>query len=238
MRRTARLSYRRAMGEAIDAVNSLIAVNAATPWALGVVFLLAVFDAAIPPLPSEAVVIALAAFGAASFSPNLVLLGAVAALGAWLGDNITYTLARHSPLRRLSGTQRPRLRRAFRFASRELDERGGAIIVVARYIPVGRVAVNVTAGASEFRRRRFMGLTAIATVTWAAYSVAVGALAGTWVEQYPLLGALGGIALAVVLGVGVDHVVRRLTVRTTAVDDDGEVADPVPVECAASAPRP
>jgi membrane protein DedA with SNARE-associated domain len=129
------------------------------------------------------------------------------------------------------------LRRAFRFASHELDERGGVVIVVARYIPVGRVAVNVTAGASEFPRPRFLGFTAIAAVTWAAYSVAIGALAGTWVEQNPLLGAVGGIAVAVLLGVASDNVVRRRIARRPALVEREEAPSPLPVECAECAPR-
>lgn len=207
-------SYRRPMGEALEAVNSFIAASAAAPWALGAVFLLAILDAVLPPLPSEGLVITLAAFGAATASPNLILLGAVATVGAWVGDNLTYTVARHSPLRRLHDTERARLRRAFHFASRELHQRSAVIIVVGRYIPVGRVAVNVTAGAGRFARPRFMALTALAAASWAAYAVTIGALAGAWVEENTLLGAVAGIAVAVLLGVAVDQLVRRLTPAT------------------------
>jgi membrane protein DedA with SNARE-associated domain len=208
-------------------VNSFIEANAATPWALVVLFVLTVVDSTLPPLPSESVLIALAAFGASTGSPVLIVLAAVAAFGAWSGDNLAYTLARHSPLRRLRDTRRPRLRRAFGFASRELDRRGGLFIVVGRYIPVGRVAVNLTAGASEFPRRRFVGLTALAGATWAAYSVGIGALAGAWLEDNPLLGAAAGIAVAVLLGVAADKAVRPLTARTpqAAAGEDDSPAD-------------
>jgi len=228
--------YRRDMLDALDAINAFISTQAATPWALAVLFALTILDAAVPPLPSESIVIALAAYGAANGSPNLVLLAVVATVGAWIGDNSTYTLGRHSPLHRVRDTERPRLRKAFRFAARELDHRGGVVVVVARYIPVGRVAVNVTAGASEFPRRRFMGLTGIATSTWAVYSVAIGAVAGAWVEENPLLGATGGILVAVLLGVAVDRVAQRLTTRTPRpVEEDP--ADPVPVESGETAPQ-
>lgn len=39
---------------------------------------------------------------------------------------------------------------AFAWARRELDQRAAAIILTARYIPVGRIAVNMTAGATGF----------------------------------------------------------------------------------------
>lgn len=197
------------MLDAIDAVNSFIEANAATPWALVVLFVLTVVDSTLPPLPSESVLIALAAFGASTGSPVLIVLAAVAALGAWSGDNLAYTLARHSPLRRLRDTRRPRLRSAFGFAAHELDRRGGLFILVGRYIPVGRVAVNLTAGASQFPRRRFLGLTALAGITWAVYSVGIGALAGAWLEDNPLLGAAAGVVVAVLIGAVIDRVLRR-----------------------------
>lgn len=201
------------MLDAIAAINSFIEDHAATPWALGVLFLLIVIDSAFPPLPSESLVIALAAFGASTGQPLLIVLAAIAASGAWLGDNLTYTLARHSGLRRLRDTRRPRLRKSFALAARELDRRSGVLIVVARYIPVGRVAVNLTAGASEFPRRRFVALTGLAAITWATYSVGIGALAGAWVQANPLVGGAIGIAAAVLLGVAADHLLRRLTPR-------------------------
>ncbi|MDT0213161.1 VTT domain-containing protein [Rothia sp. ARF10] len=192
-----------------EAVNTLIEQNAAALWVLPALFLLATFDALLPPVPSDSVVITLAAFGAASGSPHLLALGAVAAAGAFLGDNLTFAVARRSGLTRLRTNPRPKVRNAFLRAEAELDRRGALAIVLARYIPVGRVGVNVTAGAGTFSQRRFVLLSAMAAISWAAYSVGIGALAGHWVEQNPLLGAVGGIALAGALGLVVDHVLQR-----------------------------
>lgn len=198
-----------------EAVNTLIEQNAAAVWVLPALFLLATFDALLPPLPSDSVVITLAAFGAASGSPHLLALGVVAAAGAFIGDNLTFGVARRSGLNGLRTSTRPRVRQAFLRAEGELDRRGGLAIVVARYIPVGRVAVNVTAGAGTFAHRRFVLLSALAATSWAAYSVGIGALAGHWVEQNPLLGAVGGIALAGALGLVVDRALQaaRRSVR-------------------------
>ena len=198
-----------------EAVNTLIEQNAAAVWVLPALFLLATFDALLPPVPSDSVVITLAAFGAASGSPHLLALGVVAAAGAFIGDNLTFGVARRSGLNGLRTSTRPRVRQAFLRAEGELDRRGGLAIVVARYIPVGRVAVNVTAGAGTFAHRRFVLLSALAATSWAAYSVGIGALAGHWVEQNPLLGAVGGIALAGALGLVVDRALQaaRRSVR-------------------------
>lgn len=208
------MSLRQGEIRVLETINSLIEQNAAALWVLPALFLLATFDAVLPPVPSESVVITLAAFGAATGSPHLVMLGLAAALGAFIGDNLTFHLARRSRLRDLRNSPRPTLRQAFLRGERELDRRGGIAIVIARYIPVGRVAVNVTAGAGTFSQRRFVLLSALAAVSWATYSVAIGALAGHWVKDNPLLGAVGGIVLAGSLGLVVDRLLQRSSLRT------------------------
>ena len=94
--------------------------------------------------------------------------------------------------------------------ARELDRRGAFAILAARYVPIGRIAVNLTAGAVRFPRRRFVGLSALAACTWAVYSIAIGSLAGRWIESTPLVGALLGIVIALVLGFLVDLALNRL----------------------------
>jgi membrane protein DedA with SNARE-associated domain len=192
-------------------VNELIQTHATAAWAVPVVFLLAALDGILPPLPSESIVIALAAVSAVTQSPHPLWLGVAAAAGAFAGDNLAYLLGRRFGLRRMQQTRSARLRGAMRRAGHALDGRGAVIILVARYVPVGRVAVNLTAGASGYPHRRFLGLTALAALSWSAYSVAVGLLSGHWAEDNAVLGMVAGVAFAVVLGVLVDHLVRRVT---------------------------
>ena len=81
---------------------------------------------------------------------------------------------------------------------------------------VGRVAVNVTAGAGGFSQRRFVLLSALAATSWAAWSVGIGALAGSWVEENPVLGAVCAVALAAALGWALDATLQRLGSRARA----------------------
>ncbi len=195
----------------LDALTTLLEAGAAAPWVLAVVLLIAVGDALFPPVPSEGVVVALAAVAVAGHGPHPVLLGLVAAVGAFLGDVLTFVVGRRYGPQRLGRVKRPRARRLLERSTATLERRGALVVLTARYVPLGRVAVNLTAGATGFPARRFAALAALAAATWATWSVAVGALAGRWLDGNPLLGSALGIALALGLGLGVDRLARRLT---------------------------
>ncbi len=193
----------------LDTLTALVEAGAAAAWVLPVVLLVAVFDALVPPVPSEGIVVALAAVAVAGDGPNLMALAVAAGVGAFLGDSLTYVVGRRFGPRRLHRITRPAARRALSRASDTLDRRGAVVILSARYVPLGRVAVNLTAGATGFPPRRFVGLAAVAATTWAAWSVGVGALAGHWLEGNPLLGSVLGVVAALLLGLVIDRVARR-----------------------------
>jgi len=213
----------------LDALTTVLEAGATAPWVLAVVLLITVGDALLPPIPSEGVVVALAAVAVAGDGPHLALLALVAAAGAFLGDTLTFVVGRRYGPHRLARVTRPTAVRVLERASGALERRGALVVLTARYVPLGRVAVNLTAGATGFAPRRFARLAALAAVTWAVWSVAVGALAGHWLEGNPLLGSAAGIALALGLGLAVDRVARRLTgwgraPRTASVGADRPVA--------------
>jgi membrane-associated protein len=195
----------------LDTLTALVEAGAAAPWVLPVVLLVAVFDALVPPVPSEGIVVALAAVAVAGDGPDLLLLAVAAGVGAFVGDSLTYVVGRRFGPQRLHRITRPGPRRALERASATLERRGAVVILSARYVPLGRVAVNLTAGATGFPPRRFFGVAAVAATTWAAWSVGVGALAGHWLEGNPLLGSASGVVMALLLGLVIDRVARRFS---------------------------
>ena len=199
------------MLDLLDSLTALVEAGAAAPWVLPVVLLVTVVDALVPVVPSEGIVVSLAAVAVAGTGPDLLLLAVAAGAGAFLGDTLTYVVGRRFGPQRLHRISRPRPRRALERASATLDRRGAVVILSARYVPLGRVAVNLTAGATGFPPRRFVGLAAVAASSWAAWSVGVGALAGHWLEGNPLLGSVAGIGVALALGLLVDRLARRFT---------------------------
>ncbi len=177
-----------------------------SPWLYVIMLAVAVIDGFFPPIPSETVLVAAAAVGASTGEVNIVLLCAIAAVGAAIGDNIAFAIGRRLGTGRFAWMRRPRVAAAFDHAQRALDRSSAALILGARYIPVGRVAVNMSAGALGFPWRRFLPLSIVAGTSWSIFSVAIGLLAGSWVKDQPLLSAALGIALALLIGLIIDRV--------------------------------
>ncbi|MCL3859989.1 DedA family protein [Actinotalea sp. K2] len=184
-----------------------------SPWVLLALYAFATIDGFFPPVPSESVLIALAALAVSTGEPNLWLLVAVGSAGAFTGDQIAYSIGRRIPVHRHPALQGPRTQRTLRWAEHALSSRGASFIIAARYVPVGRVAVNMTAGSVGFDRRRFSVLTAIAAVTWSLYSVLLGVGAGVWFRDNPLLaivaGVIGGVLLGLLIEPMIKHIGRR-----------------------------
>ena len=78
---------------------------------------------------------------------SLPLCIAAAAAGAFVGDNISYGLGswlgERTVKRLISGEK---AHRAFDWAERMLEQRGTYLIIIARFIPGGRMAVTFSAG--------------------------------------------------------------------------------------------
>lgn len=194
----------------VEVVNDFVQQYAGSAWVLPIVFALCTIDGFFPPVPSESVVVALAAIGTGAGGPELWSLGAAAALGAFAGDNVAYTIGRHGGVAKLNDSRNERIRSTMAWAEREMHRRGAMIIVAGRYIPVGRVAVNVTAGATRYSYPRFALLDTFAAISWAAYSIGIGVVAGQWTKDNPLLGAAVAVGLALIIGWQLDRLLRRI----------------------------
>ena len=172
----------------MEFINEAILHAAGQWWIYPILTIFCFIDGFVPILPSETLIVALGALSVTSGQPNMWWVMAAAALGAIAGDNMAYLLGRHVGVERFRWMRKPKVHRALNWARYELDKRGAMLIFTARYIPVGRVAVNWIAGTTAYPRRRFVILDIFASVTWVAYSAGVGIIAGNWVHEHPLLG--------------------------------------------------
>jgi membrane protein DedA with SNARE-associated domain len=188
------------VGNAIDTLNEWILGLATSPWVLAAVFFVAWLDGFFPPVPSETLVVAAAAaFASARNWPMEVVLPFVAGAGAVAGDITAYSLGRFLKAGSWPIFRRGKGEAVLHWAERTFARAGGPLIIVARYIPIGRVAVNLTAGSIRFPMRRFLLFDSVAGLTWGTYATAFGAIAGRATDN-PLLSVAIGIALALVVG--------------------------------------
>ncbi len=192
------------MTAAMAAIEAWVLGMADSPWLLVAVLVLATIDGFFPPVPSESIVIGVAVLAMTGDGPSLWLLVLVAAVGAFTGDLIAYTIGTKVPIDRLRIFQGKRGKASLAWARRALAQRGTVLILSARFVPIGRVAVNMTAGAVHFPRPRFILIAAIAALVWGGYSTLLGIGAGVFLHDHPLVAIAVGVAGGVVIGFVVD----------------------------------
>ncbi|WP_320669338.1 DedA family protein [Patulibacter defluvii] len=202
----------------IDDLLDLAEGAVSSPWFFVAIFAFAAIDGFLPAVPSESLVITAGVFAAAG-EPSIVPVIAAAAGGAFVGDHLSYLIGRKAggPLQRRlrEGTRR---HAAFLWARDTLVQRGGTILIVARYIPGGRTAVTLTAGAVAYPRRTFTPFVAVAALSWGVYSAMIGYLGGHAFEDQPLKGLALGFGLSLLLAGAIELARHRAARRrrTTA----------------------
>ena len=179
-------------------------VSQASAWAYAIVFLVAFLDALVPLVPSETAVIT-AGVVAAGGDLSLALTVSAAAGGAFIGDNSAYGIGRRFGRRVTERFFRSgRSRKRIEWAQRQVDARGGELIVLARFIPGGRTAVTLTAGTLRYPWRKFALFDALAALVWAVYASLLGYFGGRAFERAPWKGLLLAVGIAFAVAVGVE----------------------------------
>jgi membrane-associated protein len=180
-----------------------------SPWVLVVVFAVAGLDAILPFMPSESTVVAVGVVTAGTGRPYLAALIAAAAAGAYTGDRLSYLIGRRSNRALAARLQRGRRSRAVHeWVHRLLHNRGGLVIVFARYLPGGRSTTAFAAGLVGYPLARFRWYTACGVLIWATQAALLGYLGGAMFESNPLLGLAAAWALAAAL-TGVAVAIQR-----------------------------
>ena len=178
--------------------QSFVNAVSGSPWTYGIVFGVAALDAFFPVVPSEATVITAAVLAAQGGGLRVELIIPAAAIGAIVGDNVSYWAGRLFGERIAEKLFTGERRRLLDRAHRLLEERGGYLIIIGRFIPGGRTAVTFAAGSLEWSWRRFIVFDIAAGVIWATYASLLGYGGGSTFEHSTwkaLLVAFAGAAL-------------------------------------------
>jgi membrane-associated protein len=168
-------------------------------------------DGVVPMIPSEAAVLAAGVFAHAG-PPNLVLVVLATALGVFIGDHLAYGLSRSVLGPRLINRSR-HVSRAVAAAGRQLDRRTGLLIVMSRFLPGGRVTMNLACGTARLPLSKFSPASAIAALAWAMYTAGLGFVGGAAFVENPLLGLGVGLGLSFAFGGLIELVRRRISHR-------------------------
>ncbi|MEU9267639.1 VTT domain-containing protein [Streptomyces sp. NBC_00080] len=190
-----------------------------SPWIYAVVGLSVLLDVFLPVLPSGVLVITAATAAAAGSGaatgqvphdvPDIMVLILSATTASVLGDLVAYRLAWRGGERLDRAISRSRrLTTAQERLGEALARGGGALVVLARFAPAGRSVVSLIAGAAHRRPREFLPWSALAGLSWAGYSAALGYFGAHWLGTTWLATGVSVLALFGA-GAGAAYVMRR-----------------------------
>lgn len=180
-------------------------LNAAEAWWMPLaVFLLSFVDGFFPVVPSESILVALGSISDQRDGINLGLLFVLGWFGAFIGDQVAYWLGRSIGATRFRWMRTRSMVRAVGGVRQSLQHSGALVVITARHVPGGRVAVNFIAGATKMHVAKFMILDFISAAIWAAYSLAIGYFTAGWLDNTVLQ-----IGLALLLAAGLGWLVDR-----------------------------
>ncbi|MDN6168466.1 MAG: DedA family protein [Arthrobacter sp.] len=178
-------------------------------------------SALIPPVPSTTLYVALGALAAQTDTLNPLLLAASMLVGAIAGDAAIYALAVRFDVvnwRILAGR---RWQAALAATRNRLKDHDLPLVMTSRFIPMGRLTMNIGSALVPHTWRVFLQHSLIAGVLWSVYSVGVGLLSGAWDGLSTEVAVLLAIVVSLVLGRAINNVIswwetRNLPAPTVA----------------------
>jgi len=190
-----------------------------SPWFYVIIFVIAVLDSVLPVVPSETLVIV---GGVSAGLGNLwiPLVIVCAASGAFVGDNMSYLIGREASdwvMRRQTRTAKGAKRMAV--IVEQVHERGGLLLITARFIPGGRTALTLSCGVTRQPRRWFVGWAAVAALIWGHYAALLGFIGGKSFEENHTLAFIIAFAAAFSITALIEMVrwlLKRARYRQTA----------------------
>ena len=207
------------MGPWMQTIMEVVLHWAGSFWILPTLSLFCFIDGFAPILPSETLIIALASLSHTGKTVPLWTIVVAATIGAFLGDMGAYHIGRWLPVHKIPVIRVFATPQRLEKARQALNRRGASYLLAARFIPIGRVAVNMTAGASHYDRRRFIPTMLFADITWTSFSLLIGWISGRYIGDNPLLAMAIGVVAGIILGTIVDHLIGMYLARTGTVDD-------------------
>lgn len=177
-----------------------------------VILIIAVLDSVFPIVPSETMVI-IGGVAAGLGDLNIAAVIEVGAAGAFIGDNMSFEigLRAKAPVTRWYSRSEKRAKRLV-WADEQIEERGGLLLITARFIPGGRTLLTLSCGITGQPHRWFAKWVGAAAIIWASYAALLGYVGGKTFEDNHTLAFVVAFTTAVSITVLIE-VVRHFRNR-------------------------
>ncbi|MFJ9905920.1 DedA family protein [Streptomyces sp. NPDC101152] len=188
------------------AVTATTLPTESTQQALGYpsLFLLVLFGALVPVIPTGALVSTAAVVAFHETAPfSMLLVFVTASVAAFLGDAALYWLGRRgmkskNGSRWLEAIRSRAPEERLAQAQSKLAEHGIAVLVLSRLVPAGRIPVMLACLLAKWPMRRFSRGNLPACLAWAATYQVIGILGGSLFRE-PWEGVVAAITLTVLI---------------------------------------
>jgi membrane protein DedA with SNARE-associated domain len=215
-------------------VTGTLAADWTNPQAIGYPVLIfgVLLGSIVPVVPTGAVVGAAAAVAMTTPHLSLPLVLLASTLAAFVGDVVTYGVARLGGEAAVRFVARGQTPEQLARARARFTRHGWQLIVVGRLVPAGRIPALVAAGTLGHPWRRFLPAALVACVLWAVAYALLGILSGGLFDN-PLVATVGAAVLVLLLGAlsaGIGRLVRRRRARQAPDEvaaEPEEIIDPV-----------
>lgn len=120
----------------------------------------------IPFVTGDTLLFAAGLVTAAHADLNIIVLAVGVGVSAFLGDQVGFLIGRHAGRGYLDKRKGRRIQQAIRASERFYDKYGWWSIVVARFVPFGRVIIPVVAGIGRMNYYRFLSSNIVGALAW------------------------------------------------------------------------
>jgi membrane protein DedA with SNARE-associated domain len=189
--------------------GAVLAVSWSDPSTIGypIIFGGVLLGSIIPIVPTGAVVGAGAAVAMTTSNLSLPLVILLATLGAYVGDVVTYAVARLGSEAAVKWIARRQQAERLEKTRLQFEKRGWQIIVIGRLIPAGRIPVLLAAGALAYPWRKLLPASFGASLVWAVAYALLGIVSGGIFDS-PLIATLLATVLVLLVTVLMNLVSR------------------------------
>lgn len=189
--------------------GAALAVSWSDPSTIGypVLFGGVLLGSIIPIVPTGAVVGAGAAVAMTTSNLSLPLVILLATLGAYVGDVVTFAVARLGSEAAVRWIARRQQADRLEKTRLQFEKRGWQIIVIGRLIPAGRIPVLLAAGALAYPWRKLLIASFGASLLWAVAYALLGIVSGGIFDS-PLIATLLATVLVLLVTVALNLVSR------------------------------